>query len=303
MLTADGMKLRVFEDFEIDNSLPKHRKRHRNEKIWARKMGVPDVDEGEDFTSEESDDGFKESWGRERTFVNVRNLTFDGGISIREVPSRWAWLSKLAFWRKASSEPEPTMTIQEFFTNVKLTAYELHVVKERAAGYESAMLNARQAGQRALYEQLNDGLNAFRMETHLVAMGLTKCVYEDDIVGFYKQCQKGLRLDWVRNFTRIIPPEVTALKVRADELGLFDNYVVLHYDPEAKSYAMTQQEKEAKRDPILFGLMKGRSVLYVVGDWVDEVCDLTLDQFADAMGGEAIKSLDPRGVFSPYREK
>lgn len=39
---------------------------------------------------------------------------------------------------------------------------------------------------------------------------------------------------------------------------------------------------------ILFGLIEGRRRLYVVGDWVDEICDLTMDQIADSIGNDAI---------------
>lgn len=108
----------------------------------------------------------------------------------------------------------------------------------------------------------------------------------------YKTCKKGLRLDYVRNFTRTIPEDITAKKARADELGIFDNYVVLHFDPNSKSWEETEAERLRRLhpDPILFGLMKTRRVLYFVGDWVDDVCNLTLDQLADLLGTQAIQS-------------
>ena len=149
----------------------------------------------------------------------------------------------------------------------------------------------KQAGQQALFEQLTAGLNAYKMETQLLALGLPKYVEEKDLVAFYKQSKRGLRLDWIRNFTRQIPREILDKKVRADEIGIFDNYVVLHYDPAAKSFAETEAEKAARKDPILFGLMEGCRRLYHVGDWKDEFCDLTLDQIADAMGDEVVKDL------------
>ena len=66
---------------------------------------------------------------------------------------------------------------------------------------------------------------------------------------------------------------------------------MLHYDPQAKAFSETEEEKARKRDPILFGLMKDRRVLYFVGDWVDDVCGLTLDQVAEIIGKRAIQSL------------
>lgn len=69
---------------------------------------------------------------------------------------------------------------------------------------------------------------------------------------------------------------------------------MLHYDPEKKSYLETQAEKAAKRDPILFGVMKGRRILYYVGDWIDEVCDLTLDQIADLLGSHVVENIEQK---------
>lgn len=216
-------------------------------------------------------------------------------------PSFW---SKLAFWRSTPKKRAPvdegTISVEEFFTHIKNSASELVIVKERAAGYERALTNAKKNGQTALLEQLKAGLNAYRMEAQLVSMGLTKYVSEEDIVRFYKQSKRGLRLDWIANFARQVPETVTTTKERADELGIFDNYVVLHYDPEGKAYAESEAEKAAKKDPILFGVMKGRRQLYFVGDWIDEFCDLTLDQFAEIMGREAVQSVGP--LPDPYRE-
>lgn len=76
----------------------------------------------------------------------------------------------------------------------------------------------------------------------------------------------------------------------ADKLHVFDNYCILHYDPEKKSYQMTVEERERERikknDPILFGILRGSRDLYYIADWIDETCDLTLDKF--------IKTLDEK---------
>lgn len=203
---------------------------------------------------------------------------------------------KIAFWQDyviiEPKEEKPTLTVQEFFASLKHSAEQTEVVKERADGYEAAMVKAKKAGQIALYEQLEAGLNAARMEASLVAIGLGKFLSEETVVKFVKQSSRGLRLDWMANFTRVVPEEVLAAKYKADELDIFDNYVVLHYDPEGKASKETKKEEtERKKDPILFGLMRDRRRLYFVGDWIDELCDLTLDKIADAMGASAVKSL------------
>lgn len=302
MITQDGNHLIVLEDMSIDWNLPKYKKPAKGSR--SKGVNVIDLSE-EDSMSEDSDGGIRMArnviWNSGTANHSVQLVPYNIDGQVKKEPGL---LSKLAFWKKEPPppppEPEPPLSIEDFFKSVKNNQQELVIIAERAAGYERAMVNAKKAGQEALHEQLAAGLNAYRMETQLVAMGLPKFVSEENIVKFYKQCKKGLRLDYVRNFTRIIPESVTSHKIRADELGLFDNYVVLHYDPQAKSYAETEAEKARRKDPILFGLMKGRRQLYVVGDWIDEVCDLTLDQFAEQMGRGAVESLDNRA--HPYRD-
>lgn len=69
--------------------------------------------------------------------------------------------------------------------------------------------------------------------------------------------------------------------------------VVPHYDPEAKSWAETHADRAARRDPILFGVLAGRRQLYFVGEWIDEYCDLSLDQIADTLGRRPKDHIDP----------
>ncbi len=315
MLTQNG-KLEIFENFQIDRSLPKYQRHVRGKGIVSKEGYIA----SENDEMNEEDSGVEEKMSNaDFNFRQASNVvwtnnvtsTISSGVGVTLVPfvpvqlkepvKRPSWFSRLAFWRKPAPpppalpasppEPEPTLTIEDFFASVKNSAEELVVVRERAQGYEKALLNAKRAGQQALVEKLTAGINAYKMETQLIAMGLIKFISEENVVRFYKECKKGLRLDYVRNFTRIIPENLVAMKMHADEVGIFDNYAVLHYDPQAKAFSETEEEKARKRDPILFGLMKDRRVLYFVGDWVDDVCGLTLDQVAEIIGKRAIQSL------------
>lgn len=280
MITEEG-KLRVFEDFRIDHSLPKYQKEEGEANTIVthirNAMNVVSLDDYSDSNR-----------------LTLRMKEPD------DVPQKKSVWKKLAFWDRPKKEEPPRFTVEEFFSHIKNSTEELAIIKERAAGYERAIVNARRSGQVALVEQLKTGLHAYAMESQLVAINLKRFIPEETIVRFAKETKRGLRLDWVKNFTRQIPEDVTATKTRCDELGIFDNYVVLHYDPDSKAVADTEAEKEAKKDPILFGLIKGKRVLYFIGDWIDEFCDLTLDQFAEVMGREAIHSLD--SLPDPYRE-
>ena len=101
------------------------------------------------------------------------------------------------------------------------------------------------------------------------------------------ELEKGLRLDWVANFGRPIPAEVLARKVEADALKMFDNYVVLHYDPKESAFVLTPDEVARRKDPILFGLLENSRKLYFIGDWKDDQCDLTMDEVAKVLGHQA----------------
>lgn len=272
MLNGDETELQIFESFRIDRDLPKHSKK---EEKRSRQKGI-------NFSGDFEEGGVEmmEAWGPPR-------------IGLRRVGGNW-----LTRWW-ANRKERPTISIEDFFTSIKNTTEEVKIVQERAQGYQRALEEARQNGQKALCEKLEAGLFAFKAESQMVAIGITKYVTARTVIEFYKKSPKGLRLDYIRNFTRRIPQELSQLKKRADDLEIFDNYVVLHYDPKAKSYAETEKEKQARiareRDPILFGLLKGRTDLYVLGDWIDEFCDLTLDQMAEVLGAPAIQDIKGAG--------
>jgi hypothetical protein len=302
LITSDG-KLQIFEDFVVDQTLPKFDTPKRRAELKAiqayqkAKEEVNVLDLTAFDTVNGDDDTLMTADEADAIFTGFNgNIIMEPmpGVRLTTVNNRTTWYNRaflfIRWWLFSKQRrQEPTsflMTIEEFFTSLKNNAEEIVVVKERAQGYKNAILNAKKAGQHALLEKLKAGLNAIRAETQLIAIGLSKYLTEETVIKFYKQSPRGLRLDWVRNFGRHIPEDVVAKKSRADELGLFDNYVVLHYDPDAKSYAETEAEKARRKDPILFGVMKNRRILYYIGDWIDEYCDLTLDKLAEAMASK-----------------
>jgi hypothetical protein len=307
MLTADKAHLAIFESFRVDFDLPKYKaagKAQSGKALMAQKLlaEVASKHPGDDEEGPEESDSTPSNsivqWGSV-SVANSSTMVIDsngelvmGFPPLPGNPRRW-W----QFWKKEPKllpEQTETLTVEEFFHQVKGSLQEIAIVEERAQGYIAALGKAKAAGQKALVEKLQNGLNAHRMEAHLVSIGMHAFVEEDAIVRFYKQSKRGLRLDWVSNFARSIPSDVVDKKRKADALGIFDNYAVLHFDPTGKSFAETEAEKAERlrpKDPILFGLMKGRTQLYVVGDWIDEDCDLTLDQIADALGKDSIHKM------------
>lgn len=278
----------IFESFRVDRKLRKFTL--KKESKTAHRIVMPN----EAFPNDSDEDS-----GTEEMFVNAGNMVrgiminHNGFVGVVK-QSRPRWYEKFFFWRKEEIPDdfvEPVMSVENFFRSVKDGVEQLKIVAERASGYADAIKKAHAAGQVALEEQLSKGLVAVRAETQLAAMGLGKYVTEETVVAFAKKASKAVRLDWIANFTRFIPDDLLDKKREADERLIFDNYVVMHYDPKGKSWSETEAEKERRKDPILFGVIDGRRQLYYVGDWTDEFCDLTLDQIADTLGREVVKTV------------
>lgn len=197
---------------------------------------------------------------------------------------------KVSFFDKLLSlftkkEEEKPLDALAFFSMVKLTSKEsASTYRDRVSTYLKAVHDAASVGQTALMENLLRGMVTSKYEAVLYSEGLYYVVTEQQIVDFVKKCEKGIKLDYIKNFTRPLPSEVIEKINKINNLEIFDNYVVLYYDPDGKIYQETAHEEAKRRDPILFGVIAGSNKLYYIADWVDEYCDLTLEKFIDVIG-------------------
>lgn len=331
---SDGWKLLVFEEFRVDHDLPKFRATTEAELEAPNVMGSSDdflemPALPSPMTVRSSRPPQRQM--RRRRMINHR-LAAQAARRAAQPATRPPWYRRTldALWRAligekawerltdslalgefrgSFSEPQggfadedprsedPPLGVLEFFSAVKGAAEHLERAEERAVGFAHALHSARAAGQVALIEQLTGRVDAVRAETRLLAIGFDKYLTEETLVEFARKSDRGVRLDWVSNFTRIIPPNVVEKKVQCDADHIFDAWVVLHYDPEGKATVMTAQERKEevarKRDPILFGLLEGSRRLYYIADWDDEYCDLTLEKVADILGADPSLTLRP----------
>lgn len=194
---------------------------------------------------------------------------------------------KSLFKKKESEvkEDEKYMDALQFFSMVKASSKEsVATYRDRVSDYLKSIHNAVTVGQTALVEDLLRGLVTNKYESVLFAEGLYYVVNEQQMVSFVKQCEKGVKLEYVKNFTRPMPQDIVDKIAKINQLEVFDNYVVLYYDPDGKIYKETAREEAKRKDPIIFGVIAGSEKLYYVADWVDEYCDLTLEAFIDAIG-------------------
>lgn len=261
MLTRDKEGLRIFENFETDKKLPKYQKEESTQYSNSIEWGTPQ-DSGNWIVGNSAEIDIKPPWYK-------------------------------SFFKKVSKKLEkPKVTPQQFFENIKnqikSSNFKPELYDKRVEGFMKTRELAVKAGQTSLIETLDEKLNTVKYENALYATGNVTTITEEQVVTFYKESDKGIRLDWIKNFNRIIPTPIVEKKVEMDGFKIFDNYVVMHYDPNKKSYKKTQEEIDKEKDPILFGVIKGINKLYFIADWQDEYCDLTLDAFIDKFGKDGI---------------
>lgn len=265
----DDKELDIFRSFQIDKNLPKHAsKREKNSQTIKWEGGVQ---EGvvSNFQMDSNDTAGAGGW-----FSN-------GNEQAKEVKKE-SWYKRWVFppkrgWTKTQAKLSPI----EVFAMCKENKEKLVDVSSRLAPFKEMIATAKANGQKSLIEDLEDRVKLVGLESQLFAVGEITYLTEENIIKFAEICEKGLRLDWIQNFTRIIPADVCASKKRADGFGVYDNYVILHFDPDGKATRKTKAQIAKERDPILFGVIKGSRRLYFIDDWEDELCNLTLDDIAE----------------------
>lgn len=235
----------------------------------------------------------KSTWDSKYSIINEfsKYLCNIRGKIIAETPEIYQKSIEEGEKLKKNVKPSYKMDVLKFFKNVKLiTMKNAGTYFSRIEPYLKAIKDAKSMGQTALVQRLLGRIILVKYESILNTYGFNKRISEKQLVDFVKKTEKGVSLCYVGNFGRPIPNDVIEKKVLADQLHVFDNYCILHYDPEKKSYKMTAEEREKERikknDPILFGVLRGSRDLYYIADWVDDKCDLTLDKF--------IKTLDEK---------
>lgn len=278
-----GLKeLSIFDNFQIDYNLPKYEKKDDIGKV-KYDSNTPN-----------------EAWVGVPS--NEGGTTPDGGIWIDGVQIKPRlrerlfnyFLKKLnksyAMQNEEEKKGRKLLTIVEFFTMLIQSYEELTPIADIAEHYRKALTQAKTMGQSALVQQLEDHIDMIRGEAQLIAMNLKKYVTEKQVITFYEKVgeDKNLKLTWIKNFGRIIPQDVYNAKAKIDKRKIFDNYVVLQYDPANNGEKLTKEEVEKKKDPILFGVINNSRKLYYIADWKDDYCDLTLEEMFKTLKGRVL---------------
>lgn len=223
------------------------------------------------------------------TSQSQNNTLSDNGFPFdSEVPKKQNKLQKIfgKLFGKNSEQQNYEISVVDFFRTIKEEQLEdnrsIEIYKDYVQRCVKALERANNLGQVALADKIKNEIFHIKYESIMLANGFSKRLTEEQLVKFVKKTERGLKLDYIKNFTRVIPEFVYNQKLKADKMLVFDNYVILHFDPENKNSDLTEKEKELERkkkaDPILFGVLKDSKNLYYIADWIDEYCDLTLSK-------------------------
>jgi hypothetical protein len=304
----------IFDNFKVDPDLPKARqaaqaqvglKSSKRQKVLAGASSSDGIGSEDDFDF--GDTPVTARLATASDFVSDTEPRFimasplgGGGlftngdmISTSGFPPRLPWWRRLwAYLFRRSTPPAPKtpqaveVPVLQVFERIKADAAEITAWNLRQEELTRQVDNAQANGQVELVKKLQQEWGRMQFENALYAKGLRRCLTEAQMLEFVGGCERGLCLDWVGNYVHAIPDEARATKLACDEALLFDNYVILHYDPNQKATTKAARDAETakRRDPILFGVVKGVRKLYFVADWVDEHCNLQFDDLVKALG-------------------
>jgi len=323
LLSGDKKHVRILEDIQVDVNLPKFK-----DKPFDMGVDTSDPDasvepylfgNGRKGSSNVTYERLKSSMevagltvddfnvivNRDKTDLSSfgNSLTFavgdvDGNITVanhfgnKKKHGIFKKISSL-FNRKKEDNAEDKTAVFDvlgFFSDVKnISNAEIDKFVDRTKEYVECIGFSEKSGQTALKERLIDNLVVNKYESVLYAKGLYKAINENAVVMLAENSEKAISLDYIKNYGKMIPVDVIRKKIEIDKLHIFDNYCVMYYDPDGKTYIETKEEEEKRKDPILFGLIKGSKKLYYICDWVDEYCDLTLDKVVEIVGKEKVE--------------
>jgi len=303
MLTNNN-KLLIFENFQVDENLLKNKK---NKNI-SKEIEFGSSSISGNFFEEENDVtidsptkisfssgnvSFNKKNGNNFIFNNKKGLYY----KIKQYfINKFFNENNIVFIKGKNIKKQENIVdrydlIKKFFTDANSSMKEIEILNDVADNYSKALVQAESTGQVALFEKLKNIIYVIKSETILLNNNLNKYLSEEMVVEFYQATSKdkSLKLTWIKNYTRLIPSSVIELKTQLDEKEVFDNYVILHFDPNNESIELTENEKQKLKDPILFGVIKNSRRLYYIADWADEVCNLTLEKVIETLGKEAFE--------------
>lgn len=175
------------------------------------------------------------------------------------------------------------------FVKSKIKEVQLPHVEQRLRNIQKLLKNFEEMGQDAPFEMLMGELFKLTKHAEAIGSGYTKVIEQKDIDKFLNHAnfeKKVIKYADFANFPRPVPKKNKSLILAAKKTGIFDNFKILYLDYTDENLKTTKQ-KIIEKDPIVFGVYKeDTSKHFFITDWIDKICDLTLNQFLDKMKEE-----------------
>ena len=142
-------------------------------------------------------------------------------------------------------------------------------------------------GQMAMAKKLYSQAQLLLKEVEAIRFGYNTYVRRDDVIYYIKDISKKLvKIIELENYEREVPDDVVEKIMVLKENHIFDIFLVMFTDYTGEQERSVEKAKRDK-DPILFGCFidpetkLASSRLFFIADWVDEYCDLTLEQMME----------------------
>ncbi len=249
MLTSDRKKLYIFRNFVVDKTLKKYNAVDFNTFTINSVNGVSDSFNNSFVINSNTNialgDNDNESFGDWKKVWDGIPFSIQREYSSL-MEKRWILFKmkvKSLFFKGRNSPIK-------YFKTIKENIEELSNIEEKIYFLDKVIEKLVISKQNSMLDSAYLQKSILECEKILKDNGYVRYITEDNLVRFTLKCKKGLRMDYVKEFNRIIPDSVVSNKEAVDDLKVFDNYVIL----------------------------KGSNKLYFVDDWIDEKCDLTYDK-------------------------
>lgn len=274
--------LNVLLHFYCDSNLPK----------WRGNRSRYDSDTSED-SAMESKAAFSDP--PENNRIHIKHTTSPYYYQQAMGKSLEAFNAPESFWRRlASLFKSKGVDAEKIIDQVKKETREPSLGEQMLSARESAsklLIMLQKSGQQSQSELLKSYLNVVTAEIAMVKNGYGKYLTEQDIIDFMLKAEKGVFIDYLCNYTDLLPLDIAKKKIEIDQLRIFDNYCVMFFRKDLSAFRFIEDKLIERKlhDPILFGMVEGSDKLYYIADWTTEEDDLTLAKVEESLGRTARK--------------
>ena len=151
-------------------------------------------------------------------------------------------------------------------------------------------------GQKKMAEKIYAQSKILLKELNAVKAGFQTYVLREDILYYIQNIsKKTVKIIELENYEREIPDEVIDKLVEAQPY--FDEFFIIFTDYTGEAERTVEKELRDK-DPILFGVIHHpdkkdvpTNRMYFIADWVDNYCDLTLEELCMQYEGDMKKGI------------